>query len=136
PVPDTYRWARFRSRRTGRIAADIAVGKYSSEPRKRIYVRGTQGEAILDRDRGELRVEGQDGLVLTRPSFPGDTGYDVLARALLAGEVPAEVLNPLRAVDALRLIERAHLLALSASLHGEAPRENAFVSDWQLAPPN
>src|SRR5262245_1462355 len=79
-VPDTYRWARYLSRRTGKVVAEIAVGKYLTRSRKRITVRGTRGEAILDHDRGELRVVCRDGLTFTRPGVGGDTGYDVLAR--------------------------------------------------------
>jgi hypothetical protein len=113
--------------------AEIAVGKYFPQARRRVHVRGTRGEATLDRDRGELQVVCGDGLAFTRPGVPGDTGYDVLARALLAGEVPAEMLNPLKAVQALRLVEQAHLLARPVSIYGEGSGEPAFVCDWEMA---
>lgn len=51
PVPDTYRAARFRSRRSGQVVLEGVVGKYLPRSRKRIHVRGTAGEAWLDRER-------------------------------------------------------------------------------------
>jgi predicted dehydrogenase len=130
-VPDTFRAARFRSRRTGAVVLEGAVGKYVAAPRKQIVVEGTHGRACLDRDRAELRVvrAGVPGVSVLRAE--ADTGYGELAQALATGAPLPALLSVEQAAQALRLVDQAHGMARELPVYPDG-RGADFVCDWAL----
>jgi predicted dehydrogenase len=133
PVPDTYRAARFRSRRTGAEVVRGAVGKYMAAPRRVLAVEGTHGRAWVDRDRGEVRVAAGNGGDERVVYTSGDNGYGAVAQALTTGDPLPGLLDAGQAVQILHLLEQAHGLAREADVYAPGPG-GAFVCDWQLAP--
>jgi predicted dehydrogenase len=130
-VPDTYRAARFRSKRTGKVVFDGAVGKYLPPGSRRICVEGTHGQACLDRDREELRISRPGQPDHTVVHVAGDNGYGELARALAGGPLPATLLSVEQALAVLRLVEQAQAVAREVLLYSR-PDQPDFVTDWAL----
>lgn len=109
-VPDTYRSARFISKRTGDVVLEGAVGKYMGESTKLIRLYGTCGRALLDREENTLIVINQNLSVDAR--CDRDTGYRGLVSALVNGKtLPSTLLTVEQALSILRLVEEAHSMA-------------------------
>jgi hypothetical protein len=135
-VPDTYRQARFASKRTGAVVLEGAVGKYQRRPVKQIEVQGTRGSVRIDRDRHTLQVTCADGCSFTLPGTAGETGYGELARALATGTPLPPLLTPAHALQILRLIEQAHAQAIRVFGTDNGEETNgSFVCDWEQTGP-
>jgi predicted dehydrogenase len=129
-VPDTYRQARFISRKTGEVVVCGVVAKYALA-QKVIVLEGTQGSALLDRARHIMHIRLHDGARWSRSFDANDTGYAMLAQAIAKRRDDAAFLTMPDANRVLHLVEAAHAIAEQVPLYQNAKLSD-FFSDWQL----
>src|SRR5207244_4213419 len=91
-VADTSRAAHLSSRTTGEILVSAEVGKYFPTRQRWVLLKGSDGQALLDRETENIRLRDRDGNEEVIRAAAGDLGYRSIFEALAERKLPSGLL--------------------------------------------